>query len=101
MNDDILKGQWRQIRGNVRSTFGKLTDDDMETINGDAETLMGRIQERYGYTKEQARDAWNRFTSELGDMSNQSGSNMDRNMDRGMGNDMGGTMGGSNRDMGR
>lgn len=66
MNQDILKGQWRQIRGNVRSTFGKLTDDDLEVINGDAEALMGKIQERYGYTREQASDAWNRFTSDMG-----------------------------------
>lgn len=66
MNQDILKGQWRQIRGNVRSTFGKLTDDDLEVINGDAEVLMGKIQERYGYTREQASDAWSRFTSDMG-----------------------------------
>lgn len=84
MNNDILKGQWRQIRGNVRSAFGQLTDDDMETINGDSEAMLGKLQERYGYTREQASDAWNRFTRDLGDMFNQ--------------ND---TMGGSGRDMGR
>jgi uncharacterized protein YjbJ (UPF0337 family) len=85
MNDDILKGQWRQIRGNVRSTFGKLTDDDMEQINGDSETLLGRLQERYGYTKEQAKDAWSRFTAEMGDTfggDDQYRSGTDRDMGR-------------------
>lgn len=61
MNDDILKGQWRQVRGNVRETFGRLTDDDLEVIGGNMETLLGKLQERYGYTKEQARAEWDRF----------------------------------------
>jgi uncharacterized protein YjbJ (UPF0337 family) len=61
MNDDILKGQWRQVQGNIRENFGKLTDDDMEQVNGNLQTLMGKIQERYGYTKEQASQEWDRF----------------------------------------
>ncbi len=65
MNDDILKGQWRQVRGNVRETFGKLTDDDLEQIGGNAETLLGKIQERYGYTREQASREWDKFWSDF------------------------------------
>jgi uncharacterized protein YjbJ (UPF0337 family) len=61
VNDDILKGQWRQVRGNVRETFGRLTDDDLEQAGGNMENLLGKIQERYGYTKEQARMEWDRF----------------------------------------
>lgn len=65
MNDDILKGQWKQVQGDVRKQFGKLTDDDMEQIGGSADKLMGVIQERYGYTKEQASKEWDNFWSGL------------------------------------
>lgn len=54
MNQDILKGQWRQMKGEARKAFGKLTDDDMEVIGGNFDTFMGKIQERYGYTKDEA-----------------------------------------------
>ena len=61
MNTDVLKGKWTQLKGNVRKQWGKLTDDDVEQIKGDAEILRGRIQERYGRTKEDAQrevDNW-------------------------------------------
>ena len=54
MNEDILKGQWKQLRGRVRQQWGKLTDDDVAQIKGDAEVLRGKIQEHYGRTREQA-----------------------------------------------
>ena len=55
MNEDVLKGQWRQLKGEVKSRWGKLTDDDIDRAEGDAEKLIGRVQERYGYAKEDAR----------------------------------------------
>ena len=55
MNEDILKGKWRQIKGEVKSRWGKLTDDDMDVVSGDAEKLIGRVQERYGYQRDQAQ----------------------------------------------
>jgi len=61
MNTDVLQGKWTQLKGNVRKQWGKLTDDDVDQIQGDAEILQGRIQERYGRTKEQAKqevDSW-------------------------------------------
>jgi uncharacterized protein YjbJ (UPF0337 family) len=61
MNTDVLKGKWTQLKGNVRKQWGKLTDDDVDQIQGDAEMLQGRIQERYGRTKEEAQrevDRW-------------------------------------------
>ncbi len=61
MNTDVLQGKWTQLKGQVRKQWGKLTDDDMDQIQGDAEILQGRIQERYGRTKEQAKqevDDW-------------------------------------------
>jgi uncharacterized protein YjbJ (UPF0337 family) len=61
MNTDVLQGKWTQLKGQVRKQWGKLTDDDVDQIQGDAEILQGRIQERYGRTKEQAQqevDSW-------------------------------------------
>jgi uncharacterized protein YjbJ (UPF0337 family) len=55
MNADVLKGQWHQLKGEVKSKWGKLTDDDLDRASGDAEKLIGRIQERYGYARDQAK----------------------------------------------
>jgi uncharacterized protein YjbJ (UPF0337 family) len=48
MNRDTLKGQWTQIKGKVREQWGKLTDDDLDQMQGNAEQLIGKLQERYG-----------------------------------------------------
>lgn len=54
MNQDTLKGQWMQLKGHVRKQWGKLTDDEVDQIQGNAEILVGKLQERYGYSREQA-----------------------------------------------
>ncbi len=54
MNTDMLKGQWTQLKGQVKASWGKLTDDDLATVEGDRDRLVGRIQERYGLAKEEA-----------------------------------------------
>ena len=54
MNADVLKGRWNQVKGDIRSRWGKLTDDDMMQIQGDTEKLIGKLQERYGMKREQA-----------------------------------------------
>jgi len=54
MNRDTLKGQWMQLKGKARQQWGKLTDDDLEKIQGNAEMLIGKVQEHYGKTREQA-----------------------------------------------
>ena len=61
MNTDQMKGMWHQWKGAAKSQWGKLTDDDLTQAEGDVEKLAGRIQERYGYAKDQARDEVNRF----------------------------------------
>ncbi|MGK0705585.1 CsbD family protein [Yokenella regensburgei] len=53
MNEDRISGNWKQFKGKVKEKWGKLTDDDMNVIEGQREQLAGRIQERYGYGKEQ------------------------------------------------
>lgn len=56
MNSDTLKGQWKQLTGKAKTAWGKLTDDDLLRVEGNAERLSGVIQERYGLTREQAED---------------------------------------------
>ena len=50
MNTQTIKGNWMQLKGEIRETWGKLTDDDMDVIAGQRDQLIGKIQERYGKT---------------------------------------------------
>jgi uncharacterized protein YjbJ (UPF0337 family) len=61
MNKDTFKGQWKQIKGEVKRRWGMLTDDEVDQIDGNFDKLVGRIQERYGYQKEQAERELNEF----------------------------------------
>lgn len=61
MASDMLKGQWKQLRGEVKKQWGELTDDDLDIVEGERDKLIGRLQERYGYTREQAEQEISRF----------------------------------------
>ena len=61
MNDDVFKGKWHQLKGEVKSRWGKLTDDDIDQIQGDGEKFLGKLQERYGYGRERAEQEMNDF----------------------------------------
>ena len=54
MNRDILEGQWKQIKGKVKQQWGRLTDDELDKMSGAYDELAGLIQERYGYSREEA-----------------------------------------------
>ena len=54
MNRDVLKGQWKQMQGEVKRRWGKLTDDELGTVEGHFDKLVGKIQERYGYERDHA-----------------------------------------------
>ncbi|HET7410628.1 MAG TPA: CsbD family protein [Paracoccaceae bacterium] len=54
MNWDIAKGNWKQMQGEVKRQWGKLTDDDLTRIEGDRDRLVGSVQERYGVAKDDA-----------------------------------------------
>jgi uncharacterized protein YjbJ (UPF0337 family) len=54
MNKDVLEGKWKQIRGEAKAWWGKLTDDDLDRAAGKFEVLAGLLQEKYGYTREAA-----------------------------------------------
>ncbi|PPE74901.1 CsbD family protein [Solimonas fluminis] len=54
MNQDIIKSQWKQLKGEVKQKWGKLTDDDLTLIEGKRDVLEGKLQERYGLAKDKA-----------------------------------------------
>lgn len=54
MNEDRIKGKWKQLSGTLKEKWGKLTDDDLQVAEGNSEYLAGKIQERYGYAKDEA-----------------------------------------------
>ena len=54
MNSDVFAGKWKQMKGQAKEWWGKLTDDDLATIEGNRDKLVGALQERYGYAKERA-----------------------------------------------
>jgi uncharacterized protein YjbJ (UPF0337 family) len=61
MNTDILQGKWHQLKGSVKAQWGKLTDDELDQVNGNAEKLIGLVQERYGYAKHRAEQEVDSF----------------------------------------
>lgn len=73
MNAQTIKGDWKQIKGQVREAFGKLTDDDLMVAQGNAEQLVGAIQKRYGYSRQQAEQAWETFASRVSSAATQAG----------------------------
>ena len=61
MNTDVLQGMWKQVRGEARKQWGKLTDDELDQAQGSSEKLTGLIQEKYGYARERAEREVNDF----------------------------------------
>jgi uncharacterized protein YjbJ (UPF0337 family) len=61
MNWDIMRGRWLQVKGSARKEWGNLTDDDFAKIGGDKEKLVGKLQEKYGWARNEAEkrvDDW-------------------------------------------
>ena len=67
MNADVLAGKWKQIQGEVKKQWGKLTDDDLAIVEGQKDKLVGLVQERYGYAREQAEREVDQFLQKYGD----------------------------------
>lgn len=61
MNEDILKGKWNEIKGEIRSRWGKLSDDELETMKGKFTSIGGLLQQRYGLKENEARDGLNKI----------------------------------------
>lgn len=67
MDSNILKGKWKQLKGEARKQWGKLTDDDLDIIEGQREKLVGKLQERYGYAKDDAEKEYDQWSSRYRD----------------------------------
>ncbi len=65
MNTDWMEGNWNIVKGKVKEKWGKLTDDDLDVIRGKRDQLIGAIQKRYGYAREQAEREADEFQREL------------------------------------
>ncbi len=62
MNKELLENQWTQVREVIREKWSNLTDEDLRQINGRYDQLIARLQQRYGFSKEQAEEELRRFT---------------------------------------
>ena len=56
MNKDVFEGKWKQVRGEAKVWWGKLTDDDLDKVSGQFDVFAGLLQEKYGYSREQAEE---------------------------------------------
>jgi uncharacterized protein YjbJ (UPF0337 family) len=65
INQDILEGKWKQVKGQVKQQWGRLTDNQLDRINGRSEELVGLLQESYGYTQAQAQKEVDDFVHRL------------------------------------
>ena len=65
MNWDQVEGKWKQYKGQVKEKWGRLTDDDLDVINGKRQQLIGRIQQHYGIAREEAEKQTDEFVAGL------------------------------------
>ncbi|MBG7053043.1 CsbD family protein [Pseudomonas aeruginosa] len=65
MNSDVIKGKWKQLTGKIKERWGDLTDDELQAADGHAEYLVGKLQERYGWSKERAEQEVRDFSDRL------------------------------------
>jgi len=61
MNNDQVKGNWKQLKGEARKRWGKLTDDDLDVVAGKRDKLIGKVQERHGLAREEAEKEVDEF----------------------------------------
>ena len=66
MNKDTVSGDWKTLKGKIKSAWGKLSDDELETVKGDFSKLEGQIQKAYGISKEEAAKKFSEFKKSLG-----------------------------------
>ena len=65
MNKDVFEGKWEQVKGEVQKKWGKLTNDDLDVIKGNTKIMVGKLQERYGMTIEDAEKEVEKFDYKL------------------------------------
>ena len=62
LNQDIFEGKWKQLKGSLKKMWGKLTDDDIQKIDGSYDRFIGIVQERYGHSREEAEKEFHEKT---------------------------------------
>ena len=67
MNEDILTGKWNQLKGEIKKQWGKLTDDELDQIEGQRDKLLGKMQEKYGYARFDAERELDNFLADFAD----------------------------------
>jgi len=65
MNWDQIEGKWKELKGRARSSWGELTDDELDQVGGRKDELVGRIQQRYGVEREEAERQVNDWAGKL------------------------------------
>ena len=65
MNWDQVEGKWTELKGKARSSWGELTDDDLDQINGKREQLVGKLQQKYGLAREEAEKQADKWAQDL------------------------------------
>ena len=65
MNEDRIKGNWKQLSGKLKARWGDLADDDLQRVDGNREYLVGKVQERYGIAQDEATRQVDEFESDL------------------------------------
>jgi uncharacterized protein YjbJ (UPF0337 family) len=65
MNWDIIRGDWQKLRGKIKEQWGKLTDDDLDRIEGKRDQLLGALQRRYGVARDEAEKQLSRFETTM------------------------------------
>jgi uncharacterized protein YjbJ (UPF0337 family) len=68
MNWDRVEGNWKLFKGKVKEQWGKLTDDELDVIDGKRDQLVGKVQEQYGISKDEAERQVQTFESGLRDV---------------------------------
>lgn len=66
MSQDVLKGQWKEIKGRIKEWWGELTEDDVNRVDGNREKLVGILQQKYGYAKDRALGEISRRLDQFG-----------------------------------
>lgn len=64
MNKDIFQGKWEEVKGKIKKTWGKITDDELNELEGNQQEIFGKLQKHYGYSKEEAKKAIDDFNRE-------------------------------------
>ena len=67
MNWDRIEGNWKQFKGQIKEQWGRFTDDELDVVAGKRDQFLGKLQEKYGITKERTRQLEARLIKRLRD----------------------------------